>query len=160
MPEKKKSTVGEVYDERAGALMRAMEARRPNVEYPSERLPPYRQKFAEDVADFEQLIRESREDTYSPLGQRGRDLARTDAEKAASWDIEEQALRRQAMPVTMRDVDAMRDLLRRPGETSSVRDYIDLLPEDYSAEGNWDGGYAQALERDRRARRVPTKKGK
>jgi hypothetical protein len=164
MPEKKKQTAGELYDERASALMRAIEARREN---PSGRLPPYRQRFAEDVADFERLIRENWEDAYRPLGERGKTLAREDAKKSSEWyiDRKEQANRPQMMPfktsdIDSRDIYAMRELLARPGETPGVRDPIDFLPEDYSAGREGYGGYAQALERDRRARRVQTKKGK
>lgn len=154
MPEKKKPTAGEAYDERASALMRAIEARRAGASSPSDSLPPYRQKFADDVADFEQLMRESYEDTYGSLGARGKELARRDAENAARRMVTE--YRPRSMPVTARDIGAMRDLLARPGETSGYRDPIDFLPEDIAGEG----GIARGLERERRAMRASKKNGK
>lgn len=109
MPEKKKSTAGEKYDEAAGALMRAIDARRSgNVPYydklgeyaskqsgsPGELLPPYREGFARHVQFT---------DYTSP------DY------------VEERAFsRRRNAPPTQEDVDAMREMFARPGERQQM----------------------------------------
>lgn len=105
MPEKKKSTAGEKYDEAAGALMRAIDARRSGNgpyydrlgEYaskqpgsPGELLPPYRENFARSV-QF---------DDYTHPGY-----------------VEDRAFsRRREAPVSRTDITAMRELFERPGE--------------------------------------------
>lgn len=105
MPEKKKRTAGEKYDEAAGALMRAIDARRSGNanpydrlgEYaskqsgtPGELLPPYREAFARD-RQFED---------YTHPGY-----------------IEERAFSRSRnAPVRQEDVEAMQEMFERPGE--------------------------------------------
>lgn len=229
MPEKKKPTAGEKYDEKARALMRAIDVRRseraadapgvrmmqrvrdeygrtaqirdttarpfeffpsnpsPGYEYerqldksidatapwrtgeaprsmwnkmlldrgrnegvsdisgtPGELLPPYRAKSARELAFAEEFYKKK----YP-----------ADADKMLRYEMEQRARGAQdrTPPVTQDDIDEMRDLMRRTGETSNVRDPIDVLPED---------GYARWFENTRRAsdawkrEHAPKKKGK
>lgn len=110
---------------------------------PGELLPPYRVRDARRVADSYEFSK-SRHPEY--------------ADKLARKNIENLALdaRKATPPVTQEDIDSMREMFVRPGETSNMRDYIDTLPSE-----------AQNLERVlradeawRRAHVMPKKKGK
>lgn len=200
MPEKKKPTAGEKYDEKARALMRAIDVRRseraadapgvhmmqrvrdeygrtaqirdttarpfeffpsnpsPGYEYerqfdksieatapwrtgeaprslwnkmlfdrgrnegisdisgtPGELLPPYRAKAARQLAFDEEFYKKRDPKT---------------ADKMVMYELEQRArgARERTPPVTQEDFDEMRESLTRPGETSTVRDPINVLP--------------------------------
>ena len=84
---------------------------------PGELLPPYRARTARRIADdYEDRQR----------------VAPRLAEKMTREDLENLALesRKATPPVTQYDIDAMREALVRPGETSNVRDPIDMMPNE------------------------------
>jgi hypothetical protein len=109
---------------------------------PGELLPPYRVSDARRVADAYDFS-QRRHAEYAD------ELARENIENLA------RDARKKTPPVTKEDIDSMREMFARPGETSNVRDYIDMLPP-----------AAQFDERVRRAdaawkrNNAPKKKGK
>jgi hypothetical protein len=109
---------------------------------PGELLPPYREKAARKLAsdyEFDQRKYPQYADEWA------KDTLQKGARNA----------RKAEPPVTQEDIDAMREMFARPGETSNMRDYIEMLPRN-----------AQADERVRRAdaawkrNNAPKKKGK
>lgn len=82
---------------------------------PGELLPPYRAKAARQLAFDEEFYKKRNPKT---------------ADKRVMYELEQRArgARERTPPVTQEDFDAMRESLTRPGETSTVRDPINVLP--------------------------------